>query len=239
MVAAFNTWAFKREKPSDLDLVHRFVGNAIESECKIPFVLYWGKGPRSYACAPELDCLNFLTGFAERIKHAYPPGAIIDLVFTDTHARLNGHSQFAVDSYFRDVAKHSDPNLFRSSRLSHCVESWAPEAEIFDAPSAGILDELEKSARKWFRGEATPRQAATRYFAMNMRERCAIEAAFPNAVFITFNGSKFRYLFPRGLPIFYMYSTKKGCAIKPWFMPDPAKVEETATMLPQVAPLAV
>ena len=49
------------------------------------------------------------------------------------------------------------------------------------------------------------------------------ELAFPNAVFITFNGSEFRCLFPDRMPIFYMYSLKRGVAVKPWFLPDEAQ----------------
>src|SRR6056297_2887988 len=70
VVDAFNTWAFKREKPSDLDLLHAFVDSAIEADDKLSFVLYWGKGPRSYACAPEFDCLSYLSRFADRVKQA-------------------------------------------------------------------------------------------------------------------------------------------------------------------------
>jgi hypothetical protein len=56
-----------------------------------------------------------------------------------------------------------------------------------------------------------------------MLEKRAVELAFPNAVFITFNGSEFRCLFPDRMPIFYMYSLKRGVAVKPWFLPDEAQ----------------
>lgn len=230
VAAAFNTWAFKREKPSDLDLLHAFVDSAIEADDKLSFVLYWGKGPRSYACAPEFDCLSYLSKFADRVKQAYPPGAVVELVFTDTHARLNGHREHETERYFRDVGRHADPDLFRFHRLSRCVQNCGPDGDILETPTSELLDELEKSAGKWFKGEGTPRQAAAAYFAMNMRERRAIEASFPRSIFTTFNGSTFRCLFPTSLPIFYMYSIKKGVAIKPWFLPDPAKAAAPETL---------
>jgi hypothetical protein len=230
VVAAFNTWAFKREKPSDLDLLNAFVDTAIEAEDKLSFVLYWGKGPRSYACAPELDCLSFLSRLADRVKQAYPLGAIFDLVFTDTHARLNGHGELEMAKYFEDVARHADSDLFRFHRLSDCIINCGQEVNNPETPTTELLDELEKSASKWFRGEGTPRQAAATYFAMNMRERRAIEASFPRSIFTTFNGSTFRCLFPTSLPIFYMYSIKKGVAIKPWFLPDPANTGDLDTI---------
>ena len=36
---------------------------------------------------------------------------------------------------------------------------------------------------------------------------------------MTFNGSDVRDLFPSNMPIFYMYSLKRGTAEKPWFLP--------------------
>ena len=57
-----------------------------------------------------------------------------------------------------------------------------------------------------------------------MIEKQAVEAAFPDAVFVTFNGSGLRPLFPDRMPVFYMYSVRRGVAVKPWFMP--AELEE-------------
>ena len=202
--------------------------SAIEADSKVPFVLYWGKGPRSYACSTEASCLDFLSTLAWRVKQVYPRGVVFDLVFTDTHARLNGHSERSMEYYFHDVAACADPDLFRSHRLSNLVFDREHETETLEKPSPEMLDELEKSACKWFGGRATPRQAAATYFAMNMRERRAIETEFPNSVFITFNGSKLRPLFPTRLPIFYMHSIKKGVSVKPWFMPDPDETQPFA-----------
>src|SRR5260370_41864797 len=58
---------------------------------------------------------------------------------------------------------------------------------------------------------------------MNMVERRAVELAFPRSIFITFNCSELRSLFPEHLPIFYMYSLRRGTGVKPWFLPpEPA-----------------
>ena len=60
------------------------------------------------------------------------------------------------------------------------------------------------------------------------RTRVTKRSSGPNtsnaaAVVITFNGSEFRCLFPENMAIFYMYSLKRGVAVKPWFMPDEAQ----------------
>jgi hypothetical protein len=65
-----------------------------------------------------------------------------------------------------------------------------------------------------------------RFNPLNMIEKQAVEAAFPEAIFVTFNGSGLRTLFPDRMPIFYMYSIRRGVAVKPWFMP--AEPEEAA-----------
>jgi hypothetical protein len=53
---------------------------------------------------------------------------------------------------------------------------------------------------------------------MNMAEKRAVEFAFPHSIFITFNGSELRRLLPEGLPIFFMYSLRRGFSTKPWFL---------------------
>ena len=46
-----------------------------------------------------------------------------------------------------------------------------------------------------------------------------MEREFPRSIFVTFNGSQLKSLFPEGLPIFYMFSLRHGISDKPWFLP--------------------
>jgi len=226
-VKAFNTWAFKREKPSDLDHLHRVVERAVVNDAPISFAFYWGKGPRCRLGSPDLECLSFLSAMAERIQGVYGRGAAYHLVFTDTHARLNGHSESSMTRYFEDVAGAASSKLFYFHRLSELVAKIDGAVVGGRMPDQDTLERLEKCAAKWFGGEGSVRDAATRYYSMNMIEKRAMESAFPDSVFITFNGSEFRSLFPDGMPIFYMYSLKKGVAVKPWFLPDNSNSERT------------
>src|SRR5580658_9029573 len=57
---AFNTWAFKREQPSNAPLMLRTIADAVAAGSPVRFVLYWGKGPRRHAGEPEAQCLDFL-----------------------------------------------------------------------------------------------------------------------------------------------------------------------------------
>ena len=184
--------------------------------------MYWGKGPRTAVAQPELDCLDFLASMGERVRAIYPPGASFRLICTDTHARLNGHSKFALSSYFHSVAQAAGDRGFHwcmlddvakhhSSNISHICTAERPKATI---------DQLERSAERWYKGTGKPRDGAIAYYDMNMVEKLAVEREFPDAIFITFSGSDLRELFPERLPIFYMYSVRKGISVKPWFIED-------------------
>ncbi len=84
------------------------------------------------------------------------------------------------------------------------------------------------SAEKWYNGGGTVEEGALRYLRMNLIEQRVVERAFPDAIFVTFNGSELRGLFPRQLPIFYMYSLRRGMAVKPWFLPAEPKAADVS-----------
>ena len=222
ILQAFNTWSFKREQPDDLASLRQVVGRAVHLMEPIPFVLYWGKGPRSKAAAPEAACLNYLSSFADRIRRVYDKGAALQLICTDTHASLNGHAQQAIEEYFASVRAEAQSRGFTDCRLAELVTA-AKDAGVQPSeidPDPHTLQKLSDCAAKWYRGEGNANEGAVEYYRMNMIEKRAVEFAFPNAVFVTFNGSEFRCLFPDTMPIFYMYSLKRGVAVKPWFLPD-------------------
>jgi hypothetical protein len=223
VLSAFNTWAFKREQPADPQLMLQLVAESIAVGAPISFVLYWGKGPRCRIGQPDIECLDYLAAFARRVGEAYEPGAAIKLIFTDTHAELNGHSPQTLRSYFHDIADAARQRGFDTCWLGALTRAaGAAAADAIDDASPDMLGQLADSAKKWYRGEGTPEDGARKYFRMNMIERRAVELAFPRSIFVTFNAGKLRELFPQRLPIFYMYSLRRGVAVKPWFLPGDA-----------------
>ena len=80
---------------------------------------------------------------------------------------------------------------------------------------------------KWYRGDNSVAAGAAEYFRMNMLEKRVVELAYPGAIFVTFNSAEYRELFPRELPDFYMYSMRKGNAVKPWFVDIDASEKPT------------
>jgi L-tyrosine isonitrile synthase len=225
VLRSFNTWAFKREQPSDTDLLRHAVAAAIERQVPISCVLYWGKGGRNSADKPELQCLDYLDALTARVRKVYEPGARIRLIFTDTHAELNGHSKQDIQQYFDDVKSKAELRGFETCWLGQLVKAagnLATVAPLDEVVPAETQASLIASAQKWYRGGATPQEGALTYLRMNLIEQRVVEQAFPGSVFITFNGSKMRCLFPKLLPIFYMYSLRRGVSIKPWFLPSEA-----------------
>ena len=140
VLKAFNTWAYKREQPSCADRLRDVVPHAVERRAPLPFVLYWGKGPRTRIAAPDLACLDYLDSMAARIRAVYDAGASIRLILTDTHARLNGHAVAAADAYFADVAEAAAARGFATVRLGALVATAAdhgrPEADT--APTGAV-----------------------------------------------------------------------------------------------------
>jgi hypothetical protein len=222
VLKSFNTWAFKREQPSDPQLILTIISRAIKQTEPLSFALYWGKGPRSELAAPDSDCLDFLGNFSKRIAKAHAPGAALNLIFTDTHAQLNGHAPIAVHRYFGEVALAARSRGFATcllSELVHASGSAVPKLLREESVPEPILSMLIASAKKWYRGSGSPEEGAVIYYRMNMVERRAVEWAFPWSIFVTFNGSELRALFPEHLPVFYMYSLRRGTCVKPWFLP--------------------
>jgi L-tyrosine isonitrile synthase len=167
--------------------------------------------------------LDYLGALARRVRDVYEPGAAITLIFTDTHAELNGHSPHNVREYFAGIRACADERSFETcflsqlTRAAQAAATWAADEDV--AVPEETLRRLSASARKWYRGDGTVRQGALKYYQMNMIERRAVELAFPQSIFVTFNGSELRDLFPSRLPIFYMYSLRRGLSVKPWFLP--------------------
>jgi hypothetical protein len=224
VLQTFNTWAFKREQPDSIASLHHVIADAVRHARPVPFVLYWGKGPRCELAEPDTACLDYLAQLGARVRQVYAPGVSFKLIFTDTHANLNGHAPEAIESYFNAVEQAARGRGFDGCWLSELVFA-AEDAGAIDVTEEHIPDEVMEKlgacAAKWFRGEGTVEEGAVRYLQMNMIEKRSVQFAFPHSIFITFNGSEFRSLFPDRMPIFYMYSLRRGTSVKPWFLPAP------------------
>jgi len=230
VLKSFNTRAFRREQPDRKEAMLGVIARAIAAQEPVPFVMYWGKGLRPLLAAPEYACLDYLVTMLKRVGERYRPGAKMTLVFTDTHAALNGHSQESIETYCADLDAAARSRGFEVCRLGALMKASDIKADavLADHPSEELLAGLAVSAAKWFRGEGTTEEGALRYFRANMVERQVLEQAYPHAIFVTFNGSSLRPLFPESMPIFYMFSVRHGTSDKPWFLPPDFMIRSKA-----------
>ena len=103
ILQAFNTWSFKREQPDNVLSLLQVISTAVQLARPIPFALYWGKGPRCDLGEADTTCLDYLASLGARVRQTYEPGASFKLMFTDTHATLNGHTPDDMNRYFNAV----------------------------------------------------------------------------------------------------------------------------------------
>jgi hypothetical protein len=159
---------------------------------------------------------------------------------TDTHAELNGHRRQDIECYFDEIRFAAEQRGFGTCWLGQLVKAAGNAgiaAPLDEAVTAETLSSLIASAEKWYHGAGTPREGALTYLRMNLIEQRVVERAFPGSIFVTFNGSELRNLFPTQLPIFYMYSLRRGVAVKPWFLPaEPATRDANADQENPVKP---
>ncbi len=68
------------------------------------------------------------------------------------------------------------------------------------------------------RRRPTVEEGATRYYRANMIERKVVELIYPRAIFVSFNGSEMRDIFPSTCPSSISSSIHHGISDKPWFL---------------------
>jgi hypothetical protein len=219
ILSAFNVRAFRREPPGDEPLMLQFIGRAIDFNEPVSFVMYWGKGPRATMAKPDRDCIAFVDAMLGRVREVYAQGARLKLLFTDTHALLNGHAAGSVRGYFAEIGHYVRERGIDTCLLGDVLRtSGLAQANAEDEMPPDLGERLIASARKWYFGDRTVEEGALQYYRANMLERRAVEAVYPHSIMITFNTSALRTLLPLGLPVFYMYSMRRGLSVKPWFV---------------------
>ena len=153
------------------------ISHTIRRSEPLAFAVYWGKGPRCSLADPDMQCLDFLGAFSDRVKKGYAPGVALNLIFTDTHAELNGYSQPGIEKYFHEVGAFARERGMCTRRLGELVRvsNIAPATDLNEADiEEATLLKLIASARKWYRGSGTPEDGARTYYRMNMVERRAV-----------------------------------------------------------------
>lgn len=219
---SFNTWKFKKEQPNTEEKLTESILQSIRKKQPIKFVMYWGKGDREAISDIDLMAIERLLDFKSMIEKEYSQGVELTFIFTDNHAKLNGYSSEGTNAYFNSVRNEAEKHGIKNILLSELVEY--NEGKISkDADNVVINDELlnnlaKSSERHYKNAENNHLVGAKIYYLQNQLERKAVEQKFNDNIFLTYNGNEIDGILPTKLPIFYMYSYKKGFSEKPWFM---------------------
>lgn len=217
---SFNTWKFKREQPNTPEKVMESILKNIRAKTSINFVMYWGKGEKDILGDEETEAIKYLDEMLNQIKVLYLSGVKTTFIFTDTHTELNGYSKNEIQKYYNSVEKLaksynieslylSELAKYNEENLSQQIDNIKIDPELFST----LKDSSEKHCKK-LKDHAL---GAKLYFLQNQIEKKEIENKFAGSIFLTYNGSNLNEILPTELPIFYMYSMRKGTSVKPWF----------------------
>lgn len=220
ILAAFNSWSFKRCQPKHPEKMHSLILSCVQNNEPVPFVMYWGKGSRHLPNEREGRAFAYLNEMLSRIRAEYSPGASATLVLTDTHARLNGNTASDMEQYFSEIKKIAEgyeniETVYFSSLCGLDEEALARKSSVSPL-NPEIAQKLQSSARRHSR-KYSPEQSAAMYYWQNQIEKETIASSFSGHIFVTYNGNDMNFLFPEDMPIFYMYAMGKGHGEKPWY----------------------
>lgn len=220
ILEVFNTWQYKREQPNTTQKILESILKNIQKKRPIPFVMYWGKGKKKTANTKEKEALAFLHKMLGGIKNIYPPGFTVKIIFTDTHATLNGYNENEIKQYYDSVSylktKYNFNFLYLSELVEYKEEVLLEKVEDIKI-NPKLMNSLINSSKKHFKKEKDFVLGAKLYYLQNQIEKKIIDKTFSNSIFLTYNSNELDGILPEKIPLFYMYSLKKGTSIKPWF----------------------
>lgn len=217
----FNTWKYKREQPNTEEKINQLILKQITENKPISFVMYWGKGDRNSISDIEDAALQYVSDMLKPIQQIYKQYIQLTLVLTDTHAELNGYSTVTIQGYFDSVRTLVAEYDFIETILMSELVPYQEEILLQVAgkiADADIPNVFYSSSEKHFQKYSDVQLGAKLYYLQNQIEKSAIEKHFSDCIFMTYNSSKWDGIHPIGLPIFHMYSLKKGTSVKPWFV---------------------
>ena len=229
IIQSFCTRKHKREQPDNLWLLGQFLQNKIHQQKPIEFVMYRGIGERTTISNNEITWIKHLTSMLDRVRSVYDSWTIIHIVFTDTHGMMNNYSHEHIYWYYESLKNYiASQTWYTTQKLSSLREkSPTPNDKTIPKKEESISSELLQELIRWAKRhyqtqhisdtEVNRESIARNYYSINQYEKRIIENYFSESIFLTYNNSNHRSLFPDSLPIFYMYSLKKWYAEKPRF----------------------
>ncbi len=229
--------------PGDQEWITRIMEECVRDQKPIPMVICWAKGPTDEIDPEEVEGVNFLADSLRRVTAGYAPGVSLQVVFADTHEKLNNNT--VPDGYLDKVAQlfrehfQDDAKGLHLRGISRLSDYLTPEQD-YTATVDGIeklwtlacqnqlqgalKDKLAPRAQRYYRGssegDAPPAQSeriAAMYHQLCLSERAPIGQAFKDQIFLTYNpATQHDFSVPEGMPAFCMYSLPSRISDKPW-----------------------
>jgi len=199
------------------------VMNCVESNGPLKLLLLWGKGHKDLPDRAETQACQFLLKFRERLTRAWPQAFHLKVLFTDTHAMINGYSSSTIRSYFGATQEVLAPLTTDWGWLSTLW--WHAGITYQDVKAAAATDnrdwaDLEESLHLTDRAARyglSPDHVtcAKTYVAARNLENAIIRREYPDWIYLTSDSVEMLPLLP-DMPILHLYSRQRGWCEKPW-----------------------
>ena len=79
----------------------------------VDFVMLWGASNKTASTQSDAESLLYLFHFLKRVEDIYQVKTNLTLIFTDTHAYLNGYSDSNYSRYIKDISYHIKKHSFK------------------------------------------------------------------------------------------------------------------------------
>lgn len=189
------------------------------SVTEVGLIFYWGCFARDGIGHEENDLVLYVDRIRRMIAQNGPCECHVEVIYTDTHARLNGASEARIASYYE------------SSKSILTREGWGI-TPLSDIVAGGIVENndevlgfykrevniLNKQASA-IHGEKAGQEMAIKYLSANLLESAYIFRHYPRSIFLHAGVSELTFMLP-SLPRLHIFTGENRCTAKPWFLPQ-------------------
>jgi L-tyrosine isonitrile synthase len=187
------------------------------TESPLNFVLYWGVWKRPQLNRSAIRLISRLEEFRSQAVATLGIPTQVQIVFTDTHAAINGVDQETIAKGRVELTK-AVPQSFQVCSMSSLVQpsnfivTWEPDS---NSKQRRVADLLVDQANKLF-GEDAAAERASKYYVANIKEAPSVAVRWPLGIFLHYGLPELKVMLP-SLPILYCLAGAKGSSKKPWF----------------------
>jgi len=193
------------------------------SSSTVRLLIYWGCFARDTIGPEEVSLVDYVENVRGTISSLGFSPCEIHVLFTDTHARLNGTEEQRIKSYGESMRLLVERQSWSMVALSDLVP---PQTVHIDSGYAKVFERefgiLKRQANE-IHTSPEGNSKAMEYLASNLSESAALLRNFPDSIFLHAGVSELNFLLP-SIPRLYIYSGLRQSTQKPWFQPPDHQV---------------